>query len=189
MRLHVKNALLSLLLCLLAMPVLLAQDQQLARGKQKQGKSNGAYQGSREDPDQERSAQPLTLDEGLAILGAALDSRHHASRSDCSHFVHGLYARAGFPYAYARSSDLYAGIDEFRRVTYPQPGDLAVWRGHAGIVINPAQHSFFSLLRSGPGVESYDSPYWKRRGHPRFYRYVRGDRGGVLSSSLRTAPR
>jgi hypothetical protein len=189
MRLHVKDVLLSLLLCLLAMPAALAQDQELARGKQKQGRSNGAYQGSREDPDQEHSAQPLTLDEGLAILGAALDSRRHAVPSDCSHFVHGLYARAGFPYAYARSSDLYSGIDEFRRVTYPQPGDLAVWRGHAGIVISPAQHSFFSLLRSGPGVESYDSPYWKRRGRPRFYRYVSGDRGGVLSSSLRTAPR
>src|SRR4029077_4359205 len=146
MRLHVKDALLSLLLCLLAMPAALAQDQELARGKQKQGRSNGAYQASREESDQEHRAQPLTLDEGLAILGAALDSRHHASRSDCSHFVHGLYARAGFPYAYARSSDLYSGIDEFRRVTYPQPGDLAVWRGHAGIVISPVQHSFFSLL-------------------------------------------
>src|SRR4029077_13131916 len=91
MRLHVKDALLSLLLCLLAMPAALAQDQELARGKQKQGRSNGAYQTSREEPDQEHRAQPLTLDEGLAILGAALDSRHHASRSDCSHFVHGLY--------------------------------------------------------------------------------------------------
>jgi hypothetical protein len=132
--------------------------------------------------------RPLTLDEGLAILSAALDSRHHAGfRSDCSHFVHGLYQRAGFPYDYASSTDLYAGIDEFRRVTNPQPGDLAVWHGHAGIVINPAQHSFFSLLRSGPGVESYNSPYWKRRGRPRFFRYVKAVPGRVLSSSIRTA--
>jgi hypothetical protein len=33
----------------------------------------------------------------------------------------------------------------------PLPYNLAVWRGHAGIVVNPVQHSFFSVLRSGPG--------------------------------------
>jgi hypothetical protein len=164
MRFYAKGALLCLLLCLAAIPALLAQGQQAIRSR------------------------PLTQGEGLAIVTAALDSRHHARfRSDCSHFVLGLYERAGFPYGYANSSKLYAGIDEFRQVASPQPGDLAVWRGHAGIVINPAQHSFFSLLRSGPGVESYDSPYWKRRGRPRFFRYLKAVPGGVLSSSIRTA--
>jgi len=177
MRFHAQSPLLFLLFGLLALPATSAQ--------QKQGSSHGAYQAARQD----HPPQPLTPDEGLAILGAALDSRHHASRSDCSHFVHSLYVRAGFPYSYARSSDLYAGIDEFRRVTNPQPGDLAVWPGHAGIVINPAQHTFYSLLRSGPGVDSYDSPYWRKKGHPRFYRYASSNRGAVLSSSLRTAPR
>src|SRR6266853_1182239 len=130
----------------------------------------------------------LTLNEGLAILSSALDSRHYAAfRSDCSHFVHGLYERAGFPYAYAPSVELYAGIDEFRRVTNPQPGDLAVWRGHAGIVVNPVQHTFFSLLRSGPGVGSYDSSYWKKKGRPRFFRYVKAVPGSALSPSIRTA--
>jgi hypothetical protein len=124
----------------------------------------------------------------LAILNAALDSRHNQGfSSDCSHFVHGLYESAGFPYEYAASSDLYAGIDEFRRVMNPQPGDLAVWRGHAGIVVNPVQHSFFSLLSSGPGVDAYDSPYWRRRGRPRFFRYVKPVSTGALSASLRTA--
>jgi NlpC/P60 family len=185
MRFHGKGALLLHLFWLAAIPAASAQ--------QKLGRSNDAYRVTRESPDQQRKAirfQPLTLDEGLAILGAALDSRHHAgSPSDCSHFVHALYQRAGFPYVYAPSQDLYAGLDHFRRVTNPQPGDLAVWRGHAGIVINPAQHSFFSLLRSGPGVDSYDSTYWNQRGRPRFFRYVRAVPGGVLSSSLRTAPR
>ena len=74
---------------------------------------------------------------------------------------------------YASSLDLYIGVDEFRRVGRPQPGDLAVWQGHAGIVIDPTQHSFFTVLSSGPGVDSYDSPYWKQRGRPRFFRYVR----------------
>lgn len=130
--------------------------------------------------------RPLSLDEGLAVLGAALDSRHHRGfTSDCSHFVHGLYGRAGFPYAYASSSDLYSGIEQFKRVTTPQAGDLAVWRGHVGIVVNPVQHSFFSLLRSGAGVEYFDSPYWRRRGHPRFFRYVKQNSGTALATSLR----
>lgn len=115
----------------------------------------------------------LSADEGLAVLGAALESRTHSySEADCSHLVHAVYKRAGFPYSYASSSSLYAGTGEFRRVTRPQPGDLVVWPGHAGIVVNPAQHTFFSALRSGHGVEPYDSAYWRQRGHPRFLRYV-----------------
>ncbi|HEV2690446.1 MAG TPA: hypothetical protein VGV35_17940, partial [Bryobacteraceae bacterium] len=38
----------------------------------------------------------LDLDDGLAILGAALESRHKAERrSDCSHLVHAIYDNAG----------------------------------------------------------------------------------------------
>lgn len=130
----------------------------------------------------------LTVDEGLAVLAAALDTRHHRGfTSDCSHFVHGLYERAGFPYAYAASSDLYTGIDQFERVTTPQAGDLVVWPGHVGIVVSSVQHSFFSLLRSGAGVEPYDSAYWRRRGHPRFFRYVKGNPATGRGTSLRNA--
>src|SRR4029077_17500791 len=85
------------------------------------------------------------------------------------------------------SSELFAGIDQFRRVTIPQSGDLAVWRGHVGIVVNPVQHSFFSLLRSGRGVEAYDSPYWKRRGTPRFFRYVKTTPADTNSASASNA--
>jgi hypothetical protein len=115
----------------------------------------------------------LTTDEGLAVLGAALESRAHPDfRSDCSHLVHAIYERAGFPYSYANSATLYSGSDEFRRVTRPQPGDLVVWPGHVGIAVNPAQRSFFSALRSGLGVDTYDSAYWRERGHPHFLRYL-----------------
>jgi NlpC/P60 family len=126
----------------------------------------------------------LTADEGLAILGAALESRHRVNaHADCSHLVQAIYQRAGFPYAYSPSSELYAGVNEFRRVSRPQPGDLVVWRGHVGIVINPTQHSFFSALRSGLGVEHYDSRYWRGRGHPRFLRYTKNSNPTVLATT------
>jgi hypothetical protein len=57
-------------------------------------------------------------------------------------------------------------------VHVPQAGDLVVWRGHVGIVIDPDQHSFFSFVRSGPDTQFYDSPYWRSRGIARFFRYV-----------------
>ncbi len=116
----------------------------------------------------------LTQDEGLTVIAAALDSRVHASRRiDCSHLVHAIYDEAGFRYPYASSSDLYQGTDEFRRVKHPQPGDLVVWSGHVGIVVNPAQRAVFSTLSHGPGIDTYDAEYWKDRGPVRFYRYIK----------------
>jgi cell wall-associated NlpC family hydrolase len=121
------------------------------------------------------ASHTLTVDDGLAVIAAALDSRVHLrAKRDCSHLVHAIYDRAGFPYSYVDSSDLYVGTPNFQRVSHPQPGDLVVWRGHVGIVINPSQHVFFSAMRSGPGIDSYDSPDWKRRGQVRFYRYIKG---------------
>src|SRR5258706_1766230 len=183
MRFHAKGALLSLLLCVPATRLALAQE--------KQANSKGIYRVTRETPDLQQKpigARALTRSEGLAILDVGLNSRYHAEFPfDCSHFVHGIYEHAGFPYEYASSSDLYAGTDEFRRVANPQPGDLAVWHGHAGIVVNPVHHSFFSKLRSGPSVASYDSPYWKQRGQPHFFRYVKSAPRGAGSTSVRTA--
>src|SRR6202035_3894966 len=183
MRFHAKGALLFLVLYPPITRIAVAQD--------KQASSNEAYRVTRESPDLQQNtigSRALTRSEGLAILDVALDSRHHAEFAfDCSHFVHGIYGRAGLPYEYASSSELYAGIDEFRRVARPQPGDLAVWRGHAGIVVNPVQHSFFSVLSSGPGVASYDSPYWKQRGRPHFFRYIKPVPRDARSTSLRTA--
>ncbi len=118
----------------------------------------------------------LSLDDGLSVIAAALDARTRVSRQpDCSHLVHAIYVTAGYPYPYARSSDLYKGADDFQRVWRPQPGDLAVWRGHVGIVVNPAQGVFFSRLRTGPGIATYQDPYWKKRGQVRFYRYIKSD--------------
>jgi len=120
---------------------------------------------------------PLSADEGLGILGAALEARRRRvpAGADCSHLVHTIYESAGFPYTYSNSIELYQGVEAFEAVTAPQPGDLVVWRGHVGILISPMQRTFFSALRSGRGVEVYDSPYWKKRGRPRFFRYLKGN--------------
>jgi cell wall-associated NlpC family hydrolase len=122
-----------------------------------------------------RSKVPLiSANDGLAVLSAALDARTRlAAKADCSHLVHDIYERAGFLYSYADSNQLYKGSGPFYRVTRPQPGDLVVWPGHVGIVVNPAQRSFFSSLSSGLDVDRYDSTYWKERGQPRFLRFVK----------------
>jgi len=117
----------------------------------------------------------LSVHDGLSIVAAARHmTRPSGSEGDCSHLVHRVYAKAGFSYKYANSSDLYRGVESFERVARPQPGDLIVWQGHAGIVTNPTHHLFFSALRHrGPGMDHYDGRYWKRRGPPHFFRYIK----------------
>lgn len=118
----------------------------------------------------------LTKDDRTSVIAVALRSRkvRHAGH-DCSHLVHSIYERAGFPYPYADSEDLYSGAKGFRRVAHPEPADLVVWHGHVGIVVRTSGHRFFSLLSTGPGIDDYRSRYWKGRGQPRFYRYVKSD--------------
>lgn len=115
----------------------------------------------------------LTAVESQAILDTVRDQDQQPDdQPDCSHLVHDVYELAGYPYPYARSIDLYAGIKNFARVPKPQPGDLIVWRGHVGIVVNPKEHSFYSSVSTGLQTEFYDELAWKKRGHARFYRYV-----------------
>jgi len=127
----------------------------------------------------------MNSDDRLLVISAAFGRQGSRSKVDCSHLVHEIYSRAGFPYSYANSSDLYSGINEFHRVTTPQVADLIVWPGHMGIIVSPTQHSFYSSLRSGVGVDFYDSSYWKGRGKPRFYRYVKRTTAAEPPSSAR----
>ncbi len=114
----------------------------------------------------------MSVAEGRAIVRTAFqgDEQEQGAR-DCSHAVHAVYATAGFAYPYASSFEIYSGSDNFARVKYPRAGDVIAWPGHLGIVVNPAQHSFFSLVRTGLEEQDYDSAYWRSRGRPRFYRY------------------
>jgi len=119
--------------------------------------------------------RPIARAEGrkiLATIPAVTVDVESESETDCSHLVHEVYERAGFVYDYVSSRELYIGSTNFTRVRVPQAGDLVVWRGHVGIVIDPKEHSFFSFVRSGPDTQFYDSPYWRSRGIARFFRYV-----------------
>lgn len=124
----------------------------------------------------------LSAPEGRAIVSAALEQNQESNGTqDCSHVVHEIYLDAGFEYPYASSFDLYAGTDNFERVRHPQPGDLIAWPGHVGIVLEPLEHSFYSLVSTGLEAQNYDGTYWSSRGKPRFYRYK------VENAGVRTA--
>src|ERR1700722_1484369 len=118
-------------------------------------------------------ARPIARTEGGKILATIpMVDAESESETDCSHLVHEVCEQAGFPYDYVSSRELYIGSTNFTRVRAPQAGDLVVWRGHVGIVIDPQEHSFFSSVRSGPDTQFYDSPYWRSRGIARFFRYM-----------------
>jgi cell wall-associated NlpC family hydrolase len=106
--------------------------------------------------------------ERLVRLSTAI----HDTEMDCSHFANYVYERVGFTYDYAPSVELYEGAGPFVRVQYALPGDLIVWRGHVGIIVDPDEHTFVSKLNSGVKVADWDTRYWKRRGIPRFFRFT-----------------
>lgn len=125
----------------------------------------------------------LTVKEGRSIVNAARELRRPArGTQDCSHLIHEIYRIAGFEYSYQSSFELYAGVEKFVRVRFPHTGDLIVWPGHVGIVVDPSQHSFYSLVRTGLEEQDYEGHYWKSRGTPRFYRY-KIQNGGVLNAA------
>jgi hypothetical protein len=125
--------------------------------------------------------RPITPGEGKTIVNAAWErERQTGRRPDCSHLVHEVYTLAGYPYPYTDSFELYAGMRSFVRVQKPQPGDLVVWRGHVGIVVDPGAHSFYSSVTSGLRTSIYDAPEWKARGAARFYRYVGARRRDLI---------
>jgi hypothetical protein len=132
--------------------------------------------------------QLLSAQQGKAIVNAALEENQAPSEAqDCSHLVHKIYAEAGFEYPYASSFELYAGNENFARVKYPRAGDLVAWPGHVGIVLEPSEHSFYSLVSTGLEAQNYDGPYWRSRGRPRFYRY-KTENAGTLTAGKVAGP-
>jgi len=124
-------------------------------------------------PDEDFAPRLLTAAEGRALVQAAWEHQQQLTgKPDCSHLVNEIYRLAGFPYAYVSSFDLFSrGSGHFARVKTAQPGDLIVWPGHVGLVVDPALHSFYSSVTSGFDTQDYDSKYWRQYGPSRFYRY------------------
>ncbi len=150
-----------------------AQSAQASPGSGQTLAKGAAMDGSRSGHGR-KSPRGLNSKDRRAVVAAALGSKTtRYGERDCSHLVHAVYQRAGFPYAYATSEDLYDGVEGFQRVSQPQAGDVVVWRGHAGIVIRPSRHLFYSFLHAGPGTDDYRNRYWRGRGDPRFYRYLK----------------
>jgi hypothetical protein len=121
-----------------------------------------------------RNFRLITAAEGREIVTSALQQEQvpvPGGEQDCSHVVHEFYLDAGFEYPYASSFEIYTGNENFARVKMPRAGDLIAWPGHVGIVVDPQEHSFYSLVSTGLETQYYDGPYWKSRGRPRFYRY------------------
>jgi len=113
----------------------------------------------------------LGAEEGRTIVDVALEQVAPLEDArDCSHVVHAIYASAGHAYPYASSAEIYSGDRNFVRVKHPRAGDVIAWWGHVGIVVDPAQHSFYSLVRTGLKAQDYESAYWRSRGQERFYR-------------------
>ncbi len=95
------------------------------------------------------SCRELTTRDRIRILSLAnpknfvgarykLGPRNPASierATDCSHFVHQIYKRAGLPFPYNPTKTM-ANIPEFDVLPEEEakPGDLMLFRGHVGIV-------------------------------------------------------
>ena len=162
MRSHLRDGLLAIL-CFMAMAG--------SMKAQETGPATTKFLAEMEEPSGSLpSASALAPEELMLRMGHQIET----TDLDCSHFVQWLYEQAGLYYGYAPSRTLYAGMAGFRRVSHPLPGDLIVWPGHVGIVVDPDEQTFLSSLRSGVKTASYTSRYWKRRGHARFYRYMSG---------------
>jgi hypothetical protein len=137
----------------------------------------------------ESNSRLLRAEEGRAIVNTAWGWEPSGEGTqDCSHLVHQVYLNAGYDYPYASSFDIYAGNENFTRVKTPQAGDVVAWRGHVGIVVDPLQHSFYSLVSTGLQAQDYAGPYWRSRGRPRFYRYKVEDSGSETVAKAAPAP-
>jgi len=91
---------------------------------------------------------------------------------DCSHFVYQVYRAAGLDYGYATTSAI-AGSSKFKSTTTPRKGDLVLWSGHMGIVLDPIEGSFMGAQSEGVGKSNYKTnSYWKNRAGLSFYAWV-----------------
>lgn len=176
-----------------------AQTAKQASDQKAQGAPPSPQTGKQVSGQKPQAARPATIPPGFRLLSLkegqtivqemSWADDEEGLAPDCSHLVHRLYEQAGYTYPYANSLDLYGGTSQFLRVRYAQPGDLIVWRGHVGIIVDPQEHSFFSTTSSGTRMLDYRSQYWRARGYPRFFRYLtKGPMKGGTSEASNQPP-
>lgn len=103
---------------------------------------------------------------------------------DCSHFVYQVLNGARQKVAEARkdpapqlvdyrSTSTIEASNLFFPVDIPLPGDLVMWDGHVGIVVDPAAGTFVGAQTStGVAQANYLNGYWKNKGVKKFLRFV-----------------
>src|SRR5437899_5104676 len=130
----------------------------------------------------------LNVEEGRTIAEAARDqAQPRRGGGDGSDPVHQGDLDAGVEYPDASAFELYSGDENLERVRHPQPGEVIVWPGHVGIVLEPLARSFYSLVSTGPEAQNYEGPYWQSRARPRFYRY-NVDSAEILTAAKTPTP-
>ena len=101
---------------------------------------------------------------------------------DCSHFVfqvlNGARQKAAVPgpapqvVTYQSTATIEASGLWFP-VSEPQAGDLVLWDGHVGIVLDPATGTFVGAQSStGVAKANYLTGYWGTRSNRRYLRFV-----------------
>ena len=102
---------------------------------------------------------------------------------DCSHFIYQVINGARLATAAQgiepqvveyRSTSTIEASNVFIRVANPQAGDLVMWDGHVGIVIDPLAGSFIGAQTSTGVAESNykTNEYWQKRGVKGFLRFA-----------------
>lgn len=109
------------------------------------------------------SCRPLTLADRLKLVSLASPKRYTGAKyrmgprtpqsiekeTDCSRFVHEIYRRAGLPYSYRPTASL-GDAPEFDVLeeSEAKPGDIMLFRGHAGLVDREGKIISATLVRS-----------------------------------------
>ncbi len=77
--------------------------------------------------------------------------RQFPKETDCSHYVHQVFAQAGFPYRYRSTKD-FAQAEEFLAISprHAQPGDIVLYKNHMGILSR--NFSVISATKQRPAI-------------------------------------
>jgi cell wall-associated NlpC family hydrolase len=92
---------------------------------------------------------------------------------DCSHFFHRIYAKvvdSSLPYM---TTGTLKTSSYFVDTQTPRTGDMVLWDGHVGIVVDPQTGAFIGAQSSGVGIaNNKTNSYWKKRAGRKFRRHT-----------------